>query len=400
MVQIKWNQPKYVFGVIGYVGLLLIGGLVIWLFDTDIKEAPDPKLKSTEYLNADLPEANVREDIGSKRRNVQETFGNISDYSSIENVESDLDSVLKKEDFTSQYTEEELNALQEQRSLKEENEKLKAQLAASARKGNELGEMSENDFQLPLTPEDRARLLNMRRNGELAEMEKDLNIAKGSRLTANDDELTHPEIVIDTVTHLQQSNAVIDDKDKEPSEVVKKINESNQYFNTLAENEEESRFIHAIVDEEIKVVEGSRVRLRLLDDIEIDGTQLKKGRYLYAIMSGFSQQRVQGTVKSIMVGDDIHKINLAIYDMDGMEGLYVPASSFRETTKDVASSAMNSNMSLNNTSGGNNVEQWAMQGVQNAYQRVSSSIAKAIKKNKVRIKYGTHIYLVNSKNKK
>jgi len=62
---------------------------------------------------------------------------------------------------------------------------------------------------------------------------------------------------------------------------------------------------------------------------------------------------------------------------------------------------MQTNMTLNDGGDyGNNVEQWAMQGLQNAYRRTSNAISKAIKKNRVRLKYGTQVYLVNSKDKK
>lgn len=72
---------------------------------------------------------------------------------------------------------------------------------------------------------------------------------------------------------------------------------SSDYFNTLAVNEKEPTLIKAIIDENVKAVDGSRVRLRLLDDVEIGEIVVKKGAYLYAIMSGFSSQRVKGTVK-------------------------------------------------------------------------------------------------------
>ena len=39
--------------------------------------------------------------------------------------------------------------------------------------------------------------------------------------------------------------------------------------------------IKAIIDEDVKATDGSRVRLRLLDDIEIGETVVKKGSYLY-----------------------------------------------------------------------------------------------------------------------
>ena len=138
--------------------------------------------------------------------------------------------------------------------------------------------------------------------------------------------------------------------------------------------------------------------MRLLDDIDIDGTKMPKGSYLYATMSGFSQQRVKGKVSSVLVGDEILKISLSLYDTsDGLEGLYVPGSSFRETAKDIGSSAMQSNLQMNTNSGGNSFTQWAGQALQNGVQRTSNAISKAIKKNRVRLKYGTQVYLVNSK---
>ena len=190
------------------------------------------------------------------------------------------------------------------------------------------------------------------------------------------------------------------DENDKPSEVVKKVKTSSDYFNTLAVNEKEPTLIKAIIDENVKAVDGSRVRLRLLDDVEIGEIVVKKGAYLYATMSGFSSQRVKGTVKSVLVDDEIVKINLSLYDTDGMEGLYVPSSQFRETSKDVASGAVTGNVDLNTTNTGSSFSQWGMQTMQNAYQKTSNAIGKAIKKNKVKLKYGTFVYLINSKDTK
>lgn len=187
------------------------------------------------------------------------------------------------------------------------------------------------------------------------------------------------------------------DENDKPSEVVKKVKTSSDYFNTLAVNEKEPTLIKAIIDENVKAVDGSRVRLRLLDDVEIGEMIVKKGAYLYATMSGFSSQRVKGTVKSVLVDDEIVKINLSLYDTDGMEGLYVPSSQFRETTKDVASGAVTGNVDMNTTNTGSSFSQWGMQTMQNAYQKTSNAIGKAIKKNKVKLKYGTFVYLINGK---
>lgn len=183
------------------------------------------------------------------------------------------------------------------------------------------------------------------------------------------------------------------------SEVVKKVKTASDYFNTLAKDTKEPKLIQAIIDEDIKAVDGSRIRLRLLDDIEINESVLKRGTYLYATVSGFSSGRVKGTIGSILVDDELVKVSLSIYDTDGMEGLYVPNSQFRETSKDVASGAMSGNMNMNTGTYGNTLTQWGIQTVNNAYQKTSNAISKAIKKNKVKLKYGTFVYLVNGNQK-
>ena len=182
-------------------------------------------------------------------------------------------------------------------------------------------------------------------------------------------------------------------------EVVKKVKVTSDYFNTICENDKEQNLIKAIIDENIKAVDGSRVRLRLLDEIEINEVIVPKGAYIYAIMSGFGSQRVKGNVKSIMVDDNIIKVNLSLYDTDGLEGLYVPGSSFRETTKDVGSGALNNTSALTSstTTSSNSLASWGTQAASNAIQKTSNAISKAIRKNSAKLKYGTFVYLINSR---
>jgi conjugative transposon TraM protein len=190
--------------------------------------------------------------------------------------------------------------------------------------------------------------------------------------------------------------------EEKPQEVVKKVKVTSDYFNTIAVNEPEAKLIKAIIDEDVKAVDGSRIRLRLLDDIEINQTTIPKGSYLYATMSGFSSQRVKGSIKSILVNDELIKVSLSLYDTDGLEGLYVPGSNFRETTKDVASGAMNNTSSLtqSSTTPGNALVQWGNQAITNAVQKTSNAVSKSIRKNSAKLKYGTFVYLINGKEKK
>lgn len=406
MKKINFKQPKYIIPTIAYFGLLLLGYLFIDLFSTEVSEEEDSSLQTTEYLNSELPTANVSKDIGSKRKNVRDVFGDITDRSAVTDFTEDPDTVNKKEDFESRYSEEELKLLEQQQKQQDEIKRLQElneQLKRSAVKGSQMG---SDEFTVPMTDAERQKALEMRRKGMMAELDRDLNNARSAGVAAIDavaaaqDSLSGVKDKVKDIA--KKDNAMhAPDENAESNIVVKKAKADSDYFNTLSENEDNNNLIKAIIDEEVKAVEGSRVRLRLLDDIDINGTLLTKGSYLYATMSGFSQQRVKGQIQSVLVGDEILKISLSIYDTtDGLEGLYVPASQFRETAKDIGSSAMQSNMNMNTGYGGNSVTQWAGQAIQNAYQRTSNAISKAIKKNKVRVKYGTQVFLVNSKNEK
>ena len=406
MKKINFKQPKYIIPTIAYFGLLLLGWLFIDLFTTEVKDEEPSNLQTTEYLNADLPAANVSKDIGSKRKNVRDVFGDITDRSAIQDFMENTDTTTKKkEDFESQYTEEELKRIQELEAQNDEIKRLREmneKLQRSAQKGEQMG---STDFTLPMTEEERARALEMRRRGMMAELDRDLNNARARGVDAIEDVAAREDSIRnatkDNAVSLEE-NAVRElEENADNNLVVKKVKDDSDYFNTLSENEDDSKLIKAIIDEEVKAVDGSRVRLRLLDDIEINGTMLSKGSYLFATMSGFGQQRVKGKVQSVLVGDEILKISLSIYDTtDGLEGLYVPGSDFRETAKDIGSSAMQSNMQMNTATGGNSLTQWAGQALQNGVQRTSNAISKAIKKNRVRLKYGTQVYLVNSKSEK
>ena len=97
-------------------------------------------------------------------------------------------------------------------------------------------------------------------------------------------------------------------------------------------------------------------------------------------MNGFSSGRVKGSINSILVNDELVKVSLSLYDTDGLEGLYVPNSQFRETGKDVVSGAVTGNMNMNTASSGNSLAQWVCKPYKMQYQKTSSAIGKANKK--------------------
>lgn len=396
----NYKQPKYMLPAIVYLPLLFTGYTVCNLFATEKADVGDSKLETVERLNEKLPDAHIKGDgLGNKYDSMLESYGKIKDASAVENVEKQEE---QKEQYESKYSDAELAALEQQskeaEKAVEQIRKMQQDMKESQNRNSGLADSRIGGN----TPEE---------NETLAELQNALSQARqqatGSTETESaKDKLPQVDINVKGSINADEKpknpKAVTEiQEDAEAEEVVVKQKETSDYFNTIGNNEPQRKLIKAIIDEDIKVVDGSRIRLRVLDDIEVGQTTIPKGTYLYATMSGFSQQRIKGTVKSVFMNDNLIKINLSIYDTDGLEGLYIPESSFRETAKDVGSQTMNTPPNFNT---GTTIEsafvQWGMNAVQQGVQKTTQAISKNIKKNRVKLKYGTFVYLINSKEKK
>ena len=186
------------------------------------------------------------------------------------------------------------------------------------------------------------------------------------------------------------------DKKTEENEILeaKKIDSrKSDNFNTLS-GDKKKYFITAILDEAQTVVGGSRIRVRLLDDIFIGDYLFQKGSYLYGIVSGFTAQRVMVNITTVLYGDRILKTNLTLYDYDGIKGLYVPNSDFRDMMRQAGSRlAQSSNVNINSTQ--NAVQQFMSQAGQDFYRSVTQAVSANIRQNKAKFKYASQIYLIN-----
>lgn len=404
--QINWKHPKYVLPLIVYIPVMATAYFILDMFDTKLAEKPS-NLETTEYLNANLPKAQIKDDgIGKRYDNMLESFGKIQDYSAVESIEGDEEK--KKEKYDSKYSEEDLAMLEadaDKRARELERMKdMQERIKNSADKGRA---MSSGTTTIP-TEEERLAQAEKRQNKALEELQKalaearkrgetsvvqktDSSATEQAQVNIRNKEMSEKKIVESAVT--------ANDENAESKVVVKKQRPSSSYFYTISDGVEQNNLVKAIIDENITAVEGSRVRLRLLDDVEIDNHTLSRGSYLYATMSGFGSQRVKGQVESILIEDEIVKVSLSLYDTDGLEGLYVPESQFRETAKDVAGSAVGGSMSMSGTGTGNMLEQWGVQALNNAYQKTTNALSKAVRKNKAKLKYGTFVYLINGREK-
>jgi conjugative transposon TraM protein len=164
----------------------------------------------------------------------------------------------------------------------------------------------------------------------------------------------------------------------------------NSEFNAFYK-EKENSFIKAVIDENNKGYLGSRIRLRLLEDIFVGNKKLSKGSILYGQISGFAMQRVNLSIVSVFTKGEIYPVNLSVFDIDGVKGLYVPESVFRDMIREMGSnSVQGTQMDMGGrgffTSIGSKL-----------FTSTSKSIANLIKTNKAKLKYNSYVFLIDEK---
>ena len=351
MKQIDIKKPKYIIPILILPFILGIG----WLVKDMINSAPaeETTLVETEELNLDIPDANLeKREIKSKFESLKGAFNKSSDYSSIQTIDK----------------EEEVSEIESSGSLYSNDE---------IRQIDSLNQASIDESSQTET----------RKAPEKSKMQEEMELFKMQM--AYIDSLQNPR------PRTPQKKQ--DEKPKEKAiEVVKAKNPAEVYFNTVGK-EQKTSLITAILDETLKVTDGSRVRIRLLDDIMINDALLTKGTYLYGNVSGFKAQRVHINISSIMVDGRQMKVDLSVYDNDGQEGFFVPSSAFRDLSKDVGAQIGSQTIQMNSQSEG--VEQFALGALQDAYRSTTQALSKNIKKNKAKLKYNTQVFLVNNKDK-
>jgi len=180
-----------------------------------------------------------------------------------------------------------------------------------------------------------------------------------------------------------------------PKYVGKTTQQRALWFNTITRRKEKV-MIQAMIDEAVKVTVNSRIRLRLLEAVVVEGQMIPKGKYLYGLITAFGNQRIEIDVQSILMDGEILPVELEIYDLDGLKGLYVPNFSFRTFTREMGESLTNGQQLK--AQPGNGAEM-AYDLARDAFNTTSRTLSRAMRKNKATLKYGTLVFLMNNHQK-
>ena len=388
MIKVNFKQPKYIFPLVIFVPLC---ALIYFVMQTFGGGESGKQEVATDRINMELPEARAAE-AGDKMYEMSRRFGDEDAFTAVGSLGEEK---TEDESLEHGYSEEELNRLDaaeaERIRQQQEMEELERSLAESRKHINSYAygdKTPGND-----DTEDFARDLE-----EIQRRSYERQKAIESGLGIGQEEA-------DEAARKQRADSIarVREEEKErnrPNLVIKSEETNADKFHTVeAESSTaDATLIRAMIDQTTKAKEGTRLRFKLLDDVTVSGTRLKKNTYLYGTVTGFGQQRVRAAITSILVGGKFIKVNLSVFDNDGMEGFYVPESAFRDFVKDAGASTVQQNISFESDGYGSGIsgEAVALQALQNMYNSATSALSSNIRKNKAKIKYNTIVYLINS----
>ena len=391
MKKLNFKQKKYVLPLIALPFLLLF----VYVGAQFTKEDASEKDQEKE-LSLSLGE--TQDSIMTKNDAYDAFFKKDDNRTMLEGLDKEEDSLLSYEDQLS------LNQKRKIDSLK----------AVTARENGYRGKGNPSSYYNPNSSQREDK--DYKRSSEIIKMLNDKSYGRAENKYSDSPKEKVQNAKTDPVKYLKEQMLVMDslEKSRDPEYQSKLLAEQklkankekmdeflNSTFNVSKSGinsdfnafykEKENSFIKAVIDENNKGFLGSRIRFRLLEDIYVGQRKIEKGSILYGQISGFSMQRVDLKIVSVFIKGEIYPVNLSIYDVDGMKGLYIPQSVFRDMIREMGS---NSVQGTQMDTGG---QGFFTSIGSKLFTSTSKSIANLIKTNKAKLKYNSYVFLVDEK---
>ncbi|RKR08146.1 conjugative transposon TraM protein [Flavobacterium sp. 90] len=191
-----------------------------------------------------------------------------------------------------------------------------------------------------------------------------------------------PKKEIDISTSLQNTTSLLDNS------------KSNSFYSAdeSAEFDSPPNAVQAVIHEMQIIVNGSIVKLRLSSDINLQGTVIPKNTFLYG-MASLKGERLEVKVDNIQFRNSIFPVELTVYDLDGISGIYIPGAINRDVAKASADRSIQT-LGLTGVS-----DSWGAQAAGMGVEAAKSLLSKKVKLIKVVLKSGYQVLLYDEKQK-
>ncbi|MFD2602665.1 conjugative transposon protein TraM [Flavobacterium suzhouense] len=148
--------------------------------------------------------------------------------------------------------------------------------------------------------------------------------------------------------------------------------------------------VSAVIAETQTVVNGATVKMELAQEIYINGQVIPKGTFVVGTAS-LKGERLTIEIQSIRHGNSLFPVELAVYDLDGLGGIYIPGAINRDVAKASADRSMQT-LGVTTLS-----DSWSAQAAGAGIEAAKGLFSKKVKLVKVTLKKGYRILLKDEK---
>jgi len=376
-MKVNFKQPRYIIPIIALPFLFLFYYII-----NEFNTPNEPEGKQSESLQdniADVSEAIKKRELSDKLEAFRNQYKNGDGYTAITQLQEDQIQEFKFDELYNENEKRKLDSIE--KSFLSKQSEFNSKHSISNSENLAIQKALENiPYHTTDTKQQQAKNIDpmelFRKQMQLAD-----SFAKAN----------NPELISKAPQLKPHANTT--KTDHTSTLKVEKYTKQSPFFNTVKDLDNETP-IKAIIDENRTTFADSRLRIRVLEDLKVGQYKIEKGTFLYANVTGFSAQRVLLSIKSILYKDDILPIEMDVYDQDGQIGLYIPASEFREFTRNLSSDA-SQGLTLNQQAENN--AQLLMSTLQRMFQSTNTAINRHMRRNKAKLKYNTSVYLMDSK---
>jgi conjugative transposon TraM protein len=169
-----------------------------------------------------------------------------------------------------------------------------------------------------------------------------------------------------------------------------KQHSENKFYGLEKEtNSEEQNTIEAVVHQTQSLVNGAVVKMRLLNDIYLNGSLVPKGNFVFGIAE-LNDERLEIKINSIRNNNSLFPVKLEVFDMDGLPGIYIPGAISRDVAKQSADNSLQL-MELTSVD-----PSFKAQAAATGINAAKSLLSRKVKQVKVLVKAGYKILLRNN----
>lgn len=148
--------------------------------------------------------------------------------------------------------------------------------------------------------------------------------------------------------------------------------------------------IEAVIHLTQSIVEGSLVKLRLCNEVLIQGVEIPRNSFLFGTAL-LKAERLEIKITNIKYGNSIFPVELVVYDLDGIEGIYIPGAINRDVAKASA------DRSIQTLGVASLTDSWGAQVAGMGIEAAKSLMSKKVKLIKVMVKAGYRVLLYDKK---